>query len=138
MEIKGKAIALNILTLGYTGAKATHDTIKRIKEKRSIPTLPEVALFIYLVPMIYWLSFFLDIAILLGVDLPQDIRGDFGVSAFDTLVGAFITFSFIHLILGVALLQNLKEQKNGHRAAIIWFGCYALDWDPLESFKDEK
>lgn len=137
MNFDLKAIALNVLTLGFTGAKASNQTIERIKKKRSIPVISQIAVFLYFVPIYGWISFFVGTAALIGYEPIPELVEDFGGNPAFVISGAFFTFSLIHLVLGTAILQHLKEQKEGHRAKIIWFGCYGLKWDPLEHLKED-
>ena len=138
MKFNRKAIVLNVLTLGFTGAITSNETIKRIKEKRSIPVLPQISLFLYLVPIYGWVSFIIGGAALLGYQPIPELVEDFGDNPAFVVTGTFFTFSMIHLVLGTAILQHLKEQKEGHRARIIWFGCYGLDWNPIEYLKEDE
>lgn len=139
MNLNPRAIILNFLTLGYTGAMATHQTAKKIKEERSFPVVSEVAGFLWLVPAFGWFLFAVEL-----LDIVPIASGELNLSLkeiYDVLwlfPGCFAYFSLIHFPVGLAVLQHLREQQKGSRAKVLWFAGYALESDLMENLNQTK
>ena len=136
MKLNAKALLQNIATLGYTGTKATHETIKKIREEKHTPVISEVAGFLWLVPAFGWFFFAMELLDVLSLHSGSpnlsfkeiyDVLGLFP--------GCFVYFSLIHFPIGIAILQHLKKQECGRRWQVLWFAGYALDWSLPEHFK---
>ncbi|MDG1242443.1 MAG: hypothetical protein P8R37_07560 [Opitutae bacterium] len=51
---------------------------------------------------------------------------------------AFFCFESRHLLLGIALIQHAPKLPASNRTSVIWFGLYAVDWEPSDTFVTSK
>ena len=140
MKILKKEILMNILTLGYSGYKRAKKTFER-NDLRGQVMLSE-----------QFIGFMLALPIIMAATVISGLIESFaklndhfaqlneffefeplGTNIFETLSifpYCFMLFCLLHLFLGVALLQHTHGLKEGERAKVLWFGLYALDWNP--------
>lgn len=145
MKILKKEILMNVLTLGYSGYKRAKATFEANRLHGRVMMSEQFLGFMLALPI------FMALTIAFGLmesfaalnDFFGELYDSFAVDGvrtniFETLTfipSCFMLFCLLHLFLGIALLQHTRGLKEGDRAKVLWFGLYALDWNPEDYLK---
>jgi hypothetical protein len=133
MKINWKKVAINVLTLGYTGTRSTSATIREIQKTRQVALSGELLTFMLIVPIVGGLT----VGRIIVFELSHIIAGDGSpqqviTSTLPYFVYCFSAFTFIHILLASSLLQHTRNLSHTNRIFVACFGGYGLEWAPNE------